>query len=251
MESKAINMKVEEIIKRLISNRNDTFFVNTTAKVVSADKNVKEGNKWVVGRVVAENIDATDTKIKFRINLWDSLSILVSELEKGDILEIKNGQAKNYCYKDKTYPQINCDERYGSCIEIKYKSERILVDGSNVAWSLKKNGKPNIDNIEIVRLELEKQGYKPIIIVDANLRHLVSEEDKERLEKWIDEEKVIQAPAHVKADDALLKFADERRLKIVSNDTFKGTEYVYPWLNEQNRRVPFTIIGGKVVLHFR
>lgn len=248
---KSVEMKVEDMIKRLISHSDDAFFVNTAAKVISVDKNVKEGDKWRLGSIIAGNIDATDTKINFRINLWDKLSILVSELESGDVLEIRNGLAKNYSYKDRFYPQINCDERHGSQVEIKYEFERILVDGSNVAWASKKSGKPNIDNIEIVRLELEKQGYKPIIIVDANLRHLVPEKDKKRLEKWTDEEKVIQAPAQVKADDALLKFADERKLKIVSNDTFKGLEYVYPWLNEQNRRVPFTMVGTKVVLHFR
>ena len=133
-------------------------------------------------------------------------------------------------------------------------SGRLLVDGSNVAWEPKKDGKPNIDNIEIIRLELEKEGYNnPIILVDANLRHKISEGDKERFKAWIDEGKVIQSPAQIKADETILKFADkdEEELKIVSNDTFRGYEKQYPWLNDLSRRVPFKIIEDQAVLHFR
>ena len=134
-------------------------------------------------------------------------------------------------------------------------SGRILVDGSNVAWESKKDGKPNIDNIEIIQSELEKKGYNnPIIIVDANLRHIIPEIDKERFEGWIEEEKkVIQTPAGIKADEELLKFADEdeNELKIVSNDTFRERENEYPWLNDPSRRVPFRIIENRAILHFR
>ena len=133
-------------------------------------------------------------------------------------------------------------------------SGRLLVDGSNVAWESKKDGKPNIDNIEIIRLGLEKEGYNnPIILVDANLRHKISEGDKERFKAWIDEGKVIQSPAQIKADETILKFADEdeEELKIVSNDIFKGYEKQYPWLNDPSRRVPFKIIDNRAILHFR
>jgi hypothetical protein len=245
---KVVDMKVKGIVKRLMSNRDDIFFVNTTAKVISVDKSVKEGDKWSLGSIRAKDIDNAMT---IRINLWDKLSILVNELREGDILKIKKGRAKNYSFNDKTYPQINCDEKYDSQVEIKYEKERILVDGSNVAWTSKKEGKPNIENIEIIRLQLEKQGYIPIIIVDASLRHIIPENDKERFERWIDEEKVIQAPAQVRADDALLKFADERGLKIVSNDTFRDQEEMYHWIKDKNRRIPFSIIGSQAILYFR
>ncbi len=241
------DMSVGEIVKRLKSNPGDVFFANTTVKVVSVDKSVKEGDRWSLGSIRAKDIE---NPVTLRVNLWGKLSILVNELSRGDLLEIKKGQAKNYSYKDRTYPQINCDDRYSN-IEIKYKREKILVDGSNVAWMSKKDGKPNIDNIEIIKLELENRGYNPIIIVDATLRHIIPEKDKKRFEKWIDEEKVIQAPAQVRADDALVKFAEERGLKIVSNDTFREYENMYPWIKDKSRRIPFNIIGSQAVLHFR
>jgi hypothetical protein len=211
MSKEVLDMDVEDIIGRLISNRDEKFFVNTTVKVISVDRGIKEGDKWSLGAITAGNVTHEENvKMTFRVNLWARFSPFVNELVDGDILDIRKGLAKNYSSGDKIYPQINCDDKYGSSVNIEYERERIVIDGSNVAWEAKKEGKPNIDNIEILRLELEKKGGIPIIIVDANLRHNIPESDKEKFEKWIEEEKVIQAPAQVRADDAILKFANDR-----------------------------------------
>ena len=128
------------------------------------EKGIKEGDKWSLGSITAGNMKhEEDVKMTFRVNLWDKFSPLVNELVDGDILDIRKGLAKNYSFGDKIYPQINCDDKYGSSVNIQYERERIVIDGSNVAWGAKKEGKPNIDNIEILRLELEKKGYAPII----------------------------------------------------------------------------------------
>lgn len=247
----AIDADVKDVYERLDREKNETFFVNTIVEVVNIDNRIREGDKWVVGSITAKDFGNNEyNSVYIRINLWGTFSFLVNDIDKGDVLIIRNGLAKNYSYNDKVYPQINCDERYGSEIIIKYKKEKIVVDGSNVAWASKKDGKPDIDNIEMVRLELERQGYAPIIIVDSNLRHIIPEVDKERFERWVEDERVIQAPAQIKADDALLKFADEHGLKVVSNDTFKEYVDIYTWLEDTNRRVPFNIIGSDVILYF-
>jgi NOL1/NOP2/fmu family ribosome biogenesis protein len=252
MKNEVLDMDVEDVIRRLISNRDDTFFVNTTVKVISVERGIKEGDRWSLGYITAGNIkDREKVKMEFRVNLWGNFSPLVNELAEGDILNIRRGLAKNFSFGDRVFPQISCDERYGSEVEIEYERERIVVDGTNVAWMTKKEGKPNIDNIEMVRRELEKEGYAPIIIVDASLRHNVPESDKERFEKWIEEGKVIQAPAQVRADDAILKFANDRGLRIVSNDTFRDYEEVYPWVKDKSKRIPFNIIGTQAILYFR
>jgi len=252
MSNKVLDMDVEDVIRRLISNRDETFFVNTTVKVISVERGIREGDRWSLGSITAGNIKhREEVKMGFRVNLWDKFSLLVDELVEGDILSIRKGLAKNFPFGDRVFPQINCDEKYGSEVKIEYERERIVVDGTNVAWMAKKKGKPNIDNIEILRLELEKDGYAPVIIVDASLRHNVPESDKERFEKWIEEEKVIQAPAQVRADDAILKFANDRGLKVVSNDTFRDYEEVYPWVRDKSKRIPFNIIGSQAILYFR
>lgn len=246
------DMDVEDVIRRLISNRDEKFFVNTTVKVISVERGIKEGDKWSLGSITTGNVkQEEDFKMTFRVNLWDKFSPLVNELVDGDILEIRKGLAKNFSFGDKIYPQINCDERYGSEVNIEYERERVVIDGTNVAWVAKKEGKPNIENIEILRLELEKNGHIPIIIVDASLRHNIPESDKERFERWLEEEKVIQAPAQVRADDAILKFANDRGLKVVSNDTFRDYEDVYPWVRDKSKRIPFNIIGSQAILYFR
>jgi len=93
--------------------------------------------------------------------------------------------------------------------------------------------------------------YAPIIIVDASVRYKVPESDKERFEHWIEEEKVIQAPAQVRADDAILRYANDRGLKVVSNDTFRDYEEVYPWVRDKSKRIPFNIIGSKAIFYFK
>lgn len=252
MNNEVLDMDVEDIIRMLISNRDETFFVNTTVKVISVERGIREGDRWSFGYITAGNIKhRKKVKMEFRVNLWDKFSLLVNELAEGDILNIRRGLAKKFSFDDKVFPQINCDVKYGSEVKIEYERERIVVDGTNVAWMAKKEGKPNIDNIEMVRRELEKEGYAPVIIVDASLRHNVPESDKERFERWIREEKVIQAPAQVRADDAILKFANDRGLKVVSNDTFRDYEEVYPWVREKSKRIPFNIIGTQAILYFR
>lgn len=252
MNKEILDMDVEDIIRRLVSNRDETFFVNTTVKVIAVERGIREGDKWSLGSITAGNVrHKEEIKMKFRVNLWDKFSPLVNELANGDILNIRKGLAKNFSFADRGFPQINCDDKYGSEVKIEYERERIVVDGSNVAWMAKKEGKPDIENIEILKLELERDKYAPIIIVDASLRHNVPESDKERFEKWVEEEKVIQAPAQVRADDAILKFANDRGLKVVSNDTFRDYEDVYPWVRDKSKRIPFNIIGSKAILYFR
>lgn len=251
-KKEVVDACIKDVHEKLGLDEEKTFFVNTSAKVIAIDNRIREGDKWSVGSLTAGDIGRkADDKTNIRINLWGTFSFLVNDIEKDDVLFIKKGLAKNYSYNDKVYPQINCDERYGSEITIKYKKERILVDGSNVAWASKKDGKPNIDNIEMIKIELERRGYAPIAIVDSNLRHIIPEIDKERFERWVEDGKVIQAPAQIKADDALLKFADERDVKIVSNDTFKQYVDIYSWVEDKKRRVPFNIIGSNVVLYDR
>ena len=158
-KKEVIDACIKDICEKLALEKDRTFFVNTSAKVIAIDNRIREGDKWSVGLLTAGDIDRkADDKTNIRINLWGTFSFIVNDIEKDDILIIKKGLAKNYSYNDKVYPQINCDERYGSEITIKYKKERILVDGSNVAWVSKKDGKPSIDNIEIIRIELKRRG---------------------------------------------------------------------------------------------
>ena len=52
----------------------------------------------------------------------------------------------------------------------------IVVDGANVAWEEQtKDGQPKVSNIVAMRQKLEEEGFDPIIIIDASLRHHVDD----------------------------------------------------------------------------
>jgi hypothetical protein len=121
----------------------------------------------------------------------------------------------------------------------------ILVDGSNVAYAeTAESGAPKVANLEAMRDRLRGAGYRPIVIVDAALRHEVDQPD--RLEALLNDQRVRQAPAGTDADDFVLDVAAERGAYVVSNDVFDGYREAHPWIEE--RRVPFMIIDGAVHL---
>jgi hypothetical protein len=122
----------------------------------------------------------------------------------------------------------------------------IVVDGANVAWEEQtRDGKPKVSNIVKMRQTLEDEGYDPIIIIDASLRHDI--DDPDQLEGLIDGQKVLQSPAGTEADYFVLKTADQQDARFVTNDTYEKYQDDYDWIFE--RRMPFMIVEGKVQLH--
>ena len=123
----------------------------------------------------------------------------------------------------------------------------IVVDGTNVAWEEQtKDGKPKVSNIVAMRQALEKEGYDPLIIIDASLRHEI--DDPDQLEFLIDNQSIRQAPAGTEADYFVLQIARQENAKIVSNDMFeKYRTDGHDWIREH--RIPFMIINGKVLLY--
>jgi hypothetical protein len=128
-------------------------------------------------------------------------------------------------------------------------SERMaVVDGANVAYAERsKDGAPRVSNMVAMGEALAELGYDFLFIVDATLRHEV--DDHEHMESLLDEGAWRQAPAGTDADYFILETAERFDGLVVSNDEFEGWEDDYSWIHE--RRVPFMIIRGEVVLHDR
>ncbi|HHX45160.1 MAG TPA: hypothetical protein GX714_14410 [Chloroflexi bacterium] len=121
-----------------------------------------------------------------------------------------------------------------------------VVDGSNIAYTeLSANGDPKVSNIVAVCRDLRDRGYRPVVIVDASLRHEI--DDPDQLEALLDDQDVRQAPAGTQADYFVLEVADELGALVISNDGFDEYREQYPWIDE--RRVPLMIVGGEVMLH--
>ena len=59
----------------------------------------------------------------------------------------------------------------------------VLVDGSNVAHS-SEGGPPELSNIVAVCDKLREEGYEPVVVVDAALRHQI--DDRAGYERMVD-----------------------------------------------------------------
>jgi hypothetical protein len=121
-----------------------------------------------------------------------------------------------------------------------------LVDGSNVAHS-SEGDEARLQNIKLVVRKLISEGYTPIVVSDAALRHQI--DDKEGYERRIAEGKIRQAPAGTDADYFLLAFARELDAVIVSNDLFRDRADSFPEARE--RMIRYMIVDEQVVFERR
>ena len=126
------------------------------------------------------------------------------------------------------------------------RSKVVLVDGSNVAFSTE-GETAQLKNILAVRDRLVAEGFEPIVVVDAALRHQI--DDRGEYERLVDDGQIKQAPAGTDADYFILSFADELDASVVSNDRFKDRIKQYPALRK--RLIKYMIVQGEVVFEKR
>jgi hypothetical protein len=126
------------------------------------------------------------------------------------------------------------------------ESSIAIVDGSNVAHA-SEGGEAKLENIRLVCSKLVEQGYEPIVVVDAALRHQI--DDSDGYERLVDDGKIRQAPAGTDADYFILSFARELEASVVSNDRFKDRLEAFPEARE--RVIRFMIVNEEVVFERR
>jgi hypothetical protein len=125
-------------------------------------------------------------------------------------------------------------------------SNVVLVDGSNVAHSTE--GEPaQVANLLIIRDKLREEGFEPIIMADAALRHQI--DDSPAYEKLVDGGEIRQAPAGTDADYFILSFARELNACIVSNDRFRDRIKQFP--EARDRVIRYMIVNDEAVLERR
>jgi Zc3h12a-like ribonuclease protein len=122
----------------------------------------------------------------------------------------------------------------------------VLVDGSNVAHSTE-GEKAQLANIIAVREKMTEEGFEPIVVVDAALRHQI--DDRSGYEQMVESGIVRQAPAGTDADYFILSFARELDARIVSNDRYRDRLSAFPDASE--RLIRYMIVEGEVVLERR
>lgn len=125
-------------------------------------------------------------------------------------------------------------------------SRVVLVDGSNVAHS-SEGEQAALADIVAVCDKLRGEGYEPVVVVDAALRHQI--DDRPGYERLVDEGHIRQAPAGTDADYFILSFARELDAAIVSNDRFRDRQKLFP---EASRRlIRYMVVKGEVVFERR
>lgn len=120
------------------------------------------------------------------------------------------------------------------------------MDGSNVAHFTEGNG-PRLKNILLVLQKLRSEGFEPLVVADAALRHQI--DDKVQYEQMIETGLVHQAPAGTDADYFILSFAREKDARILTNDRFR--DLARKFAQERDRVIRFMIVDGSVVLEHR
>jgi hypothetical protein len=121
-----------------------------------------------------------------------------------------------------------------------------IIDGSNVAHATE-GEHPRLENIVLVRAKMLEEGFEPVVVVDAALRHQV--DDRTGYEKMVEDGTVKQAPAGTDADYFILSFARELDAVVVSNDRYRDREKAFP--EARDRVIRFMIVAGEVVLERR
>lgn len=120
-----------------------------------------------------------------------------------------------------------------------------VVDGSNVAHA--SEGGARLENLKAMCRKLEEEGYRPVVVVDASLRHTI--DDKAGYEALVGEGTIRQAPPGTDADYFILSFARELDGRVVSNDRFRELQKPFPEITADVIR--YMVIDGEVVLERR
>lgn len=123
---------------------------------------------------------------------------------------------------------------------------RVLVDASNVAHATE-GGEARLANIKLVQAKLLEEGFEPLVVADAALRHQI--DNKREYEAMIDAGQVHQAPAGTDADYFILSFARELGARILTNDRFR--DRAAEFAEERERIIRFMIVDGEVVFEHR
>ncbi len=122
----------------------------------------------------------------------------------------------------------------------------VLVDGSNVAHS-SEGERARLANITAVCDKLREEGYEPVVVVDAALRHQI--DDRAAFEQLVESGAIRQAPAGTDADYFILSFARELNAAIVSNDRFRDRQKAFP--DAVKRLIKYMVVKDEVVFERR
>ncbi|MBE1294688.1 MAG: hypothetical protein GJ678_00345 [Rhodobacteraceae bacterium] len=130
------------------------------------------------------------------------------------------------------------------------RQQTVLLDGSNVMhW---KDGVPQLETVRKVLSCLQRNGYSPGVIFDANAGYLISGSYMHdgHLAKalGLPRDRVMVVPKGTPADPAILMAARDLGARIVSNDRYRDWEVDHPEISQPGYLIRGAFRGGQVSL---
>jgi hypothetical protein len=123
----------------------------------------------------------------------------------------------------------------------------MIVDITNILNLDKdQNHELKFKNILKVHRAVFSLGYEPVMIADASMRYHV--DDKNLYEELINNGKIIQSPAGIKADEYILEVAKSENCKFLTNDKFEEywDEFGLDWIKKN--RVTCLFFNNKFII---
>ena len=116
----------------------------------------------------------------------------------------------------------------------------IVVDGSNVLhWG----GEPSVAVLVRVLQELVRAGYDPLVFFDANVGYIIGDsyhnEAKLSQITGFPVDQICVVDKGVVADEAMLLFASDHGLRVVTNDRYRDWRVTFPHTNKKG-----VLLGG-------
>lgn len=128
-----------------------------------------------------------------------------------------------------------------------------VVDGSNLAYSGR--GGASLARLYSALEELRAQhpSTELVVIVDANFRHVVADEERAEVDREIDSGALHRVPARTVggADVYLLEIAHRKNGTVISNDGFREHTDHHSWLSRSGRLLGAEEIAGEWIFKER
>ena len=147
--------------------------------------------------------------------------------------------------RDKAVPDV--EEHAAQEDEV--PSNAIVVDGSNVMYW---GGEPSPQILSLVLRSIENKGYAPIVFFDANVGYILDDhyydELKLALVIGVTKEHICVVDKSVVADEAILAFSKDHKLRVVTNDNYRDWRGQFSHVKRKGVLVKGTCKSGNVKL---
>jgi len=125
----------------------------------------------------------------------------------------------------------------------------IVLDGSNIMYW---GGDPTAKALNHVIGHLTQKNFAPIVIFDASAGYRLSdrfmtEVDFARLTS-LPERQILVVNKGVVADEVILDFATEHKLRIVTNDRYRDWSVQFPMVKQKGRLLKGSFANGNVAI---